>query len=130
ILDLSKVEAGKMEIFPETFLVRSAIESTCQVMRGLSGRKNVSFDLDVPPEVGEIETDHAKFKQILYNLLSNAVKFSRSHGVVTIRARRHDAAVSVAVIDRGIGIAPEHLEEIFDEFRQIDSSATDRKSVV
>jgi signal transduction histidine kinase/CheY-like chemotaxis protein/ligand-binding sensor domain-containing protein len=124
ILDLSKVEAGKMEIFPETFPVRSAIESTCQVMRGLSARKNVTFDIDVPPDVGDIETDHAKFKQILYNLLSNAVKFSRSHGVVTIRARRHDATVSVAVIDRGIGIAPEHLDEIFEEFRQIDSSAT------
>jgi signal transduction histidine kinase/DNA-binding response OmpR family regulator/ligand-binding sensor domain-containing protein len=124
ILDLSKVEAGKMEIFPETFAVRSAIDSTCQVMKGLSARKNVSFDIDVPEDVGDIETDHAKFKQILYNLLSNAVKFSRSHGVVTIRARRHDATVSVAVIDRGIGIAPEHLEEIFDEFRQIDSSAT------
>jgi signal transduction histidine kinase/DNA-binding response OmpR family regulator/ligand-binding sensor domain-containing protein len=124
ILDLSKVEAGKMEIFPETFPVRLAIESTCQVMKGLSARKNVSFEIDVPDDVGDIETDHAKFKQILYNLLSNAVKFSRSHGVVTIRVRRHDETVSVAVIDRGIGIAPEHLEEIFDEFRQVDSSAT------
>jgi signal transduction histidine kinase/DNA-binding response OmpR family regulator/ligand-binding sensor domain-containing protein len=130
ILDLSKVEAGKMEIFPETFPVRSAIESTCQVMKGLSARKNVTFDVDVTEDVGDVETDHAKFEQILYNLLSNAVKFSRSHGVVTIRARRLAAtstrpeAVSVTVIDRGIGIAPEHLDVIFDEFRQIDSSAT------
>jgi len=130
ILDLSKVEAGKMEIFPEKFPVRTAIESTCQVMKGMSERKGVTFDIDVPPETGEIESDHAKFKQILYNLLSNAVKFSRTRGVVTIRARRlaatptHPESVSVSVIDRGIGIAAEHLDEIFDEFRQVDSSAT------
>jgi len=124
ILDLSKVEAGKMEIFPEKFAVLTAIESTCQVMRGLSARKNVTFEIDVADDVGEIESDHAKFKQILYNLLSNAVKFSRSHGVVTIRARRLGDRVSVSVIDRGIGIASEHLGEIFEEFRQVDSTAT------
>jgi len=130
ILDLSKVEAGKMEIFPETFPLRGAIESTCQVMKGLSARKGITFDIDIAPDAGEIESDHAKFKQILYNLLSNAVKFSRTHGVVTIRVRRvpktatRPEAVAVSVIDRGIGIAREHLQDIFDEFRQVDTSAT------
>src|SRR5262249_28117725 len=123
-------EAGKMEIFPETFNVRTAIESVCQVMRGMSSRQHVRFDIDVSGDTGEIETDHAKFKQILYNLLSNAVKFSRTNGVVTIRARRlaatavHPESVAVSVIDQGIGIAPEHLEAIFDEFRQVDTSQT------
>src|ERR1051326_8036901 len=130
ILDLSKVEAGKMEIFPEKFSVRGAIESTCQVMKGMSERKGVTFDIDVAPDTGDIESDHAKFKQILYNLLSNAVKFSRTRGVVTIRAWRVADSVSISVIDRGIGIAAEHLEEIFDEFRQVDSSAPRQSGTV
>ncbi|HEX2059608.1 MAG TPA: response regulator [Thermoanaerobaculia bacterium] len=138
ILDLSKVEAGKMELYPETVPVRAAIESVCQVMKGLSGKKNVSFEIVVDDDVREIETDHAKFKQILYNLLSNAVKFSKTNGVVTIRARVAPAAsagpdrpgaagpahIAVSVQDRGIGIAPEHLGVIFDEFRQLDTATS------
>ena len=122
ILDLSKIEAGKMEIFPETFPVRAAVESVCQVMKGMSARKNISFEIDVAPDTGEIETDQAKFKQILYNLLSNAVKFSPNDSMVTIRARRVDDSVTIDVIDRGIGIAAEHLGAIFEEFRQVDAS--------
>jgi signal transduction histidine kinase/ligand-binding sensor domain-containing protein len=121
ILDLSKVEAGKMEIFPETFPVRGAIESVAQVMRGMAARKNVTFEIDVPDGVGDIETDHAKLKQILYNLMSNAVKFSRSGGLVTVRAHRETGAITISVVDRGIGIAATDLDVIFDEFRQIDS---------
>jgi len=122
ILDLSKIEAGKMEIFPETFSVRGAIDSVCQVMKGMSTRKNISFAVEVAPDVSEIETDNAKFKQILYNLLSNAVKFSPNDSVVTIRASKVNEKIAVEVIDRGIGIAPEHLNAIFEEFRQVDAS--------
>jgi signal transduction histidine kinase/DNA-binding response OmpR family regulator/ligand-binding sensor domain-containing protein len=134
ILDLSKVEAGKMELYPETFPVRPAIESVCAVMKGLSAKKTVAFEVDVAPDVHQIETDHAKFKQILYNLLSNAVKFSRSHSTVTIRARLVTAGgatgsaaptdVAITVIDRGIGIARENVALIFDEFRQIDTATS------
>ena len=121
ILDLSKVEAGKMEIYPEVFPVRPAIESVCQVMRGLSAKKNVTFAVEVDENVREIESDHAKFKQVLYNLISNAVKFSHPNGVVTIRARAKADLLIVSVIDRGIGIAPQHQAVIFDEFRQLDN---------
>jgi len=130
ILDLSKVEAGKMEIFPEQFQVRAAIESVGQVMKGLSARKSITFEIDVADDVDLLETDQAKFKQILYNLLSNAVKFSPPECTVTIRARHVDAmgtmpeSISIAVIDRGIGIAKEHLDVIFDEFRQVDATAS------
>jgi signal transduction histidine kinase/DNA-binding response OmpR family regulator/ligand-binding sensor domain-containing protein len=130
ILDLSKVEAGKMELFPEKFSVRAAVESVCQVMRGMSSRKNVAFDVDMGEGVSEIETDHAKFKQILYNLLSNAVKFSTSGTAVTIRARLlpendlRPEMIELSVIDRGIGIAPEHLKVIFDEFTQVDNAVS------
>lgn len=124
ILDLSKVEAGKMEIYPETFSVSAAVESVCQVMKGLSAKKNIRFEVELAPDVTTIESDHAKFKQILYNLLSNAVKFSKSGSVVTIRGRRTSDMLVVSVIDTGIGIAPEHLAMIFDEFRQLDASAS------
>jgi len=128
ILDLSKVEAGKMELLPETFPVKSAIESVCQVMRGMSTRKAITFAVDVAPGVTAIETDQAKFKQILYNLLSNAVKFSPSDSIVTIHAHRLEAtedrpeSVSIDVVDRGIGIAQENLGLIFEEFRQVDGT--------
>ena len=124
ILDLSKVEAGKMEIYPETFPVRPAIESVCQVMRGLSSKHGITFQVEVEEGVDEIESDHAKFKQILYNLLSNAVKFSHPNGTVTIRARAAGESVAVTVTDRGIGISPEHVAVIFDEFRQIDNATS------
>jgi len=128
ILDLSKVEAGKMELLPETFPVKSAIESVCQVMRGMSTRKAITFAVDVASGVTAIETDQSKFKQILYNLLSNAVKFSPSDSIVTIHAHRLEAtedrpeSVSIDVIDRGIGIAQENLGLIFEEFRQVDGT--------
>ena len=124
ILDLSKVEAGKMDLYPETFPVRPAIESVCQFMRGFSAQKQVTFAVEVDENVREIETDHAKFKQVLYNLTSNAVKFSHEGGVVTIRARVKGDMLVVSVIDRGIGIAPEHQAVIFDEFRQLDNAET------
>jgi signal transduction histidine kinase/DNA-binding response OmpR family regulator/ligand-binding sensor domain-containing protein len=128
ILDLSKVEAGRMELLPETFPVRSAIESICQVMRGMSTRKAISFAVEIEPDVNAIETDQAKFKQILYNLLSNAVKFSPNESVISIHARRVEAteeqpeSISIGVTDPGIGIASENLTLIFEEFRQVDGT--------
>jgi signal transduction histidine kinase/DNA-binding response OmpR family regulator/ligand-binding sensor domain-containing protein len=124
ILDLSKVEAGKMELYPESFPVRAGIESVCQVMKGLSGKKSISFEIDVAEDVTRIETDHAKFKQILYNLLSNAVKFSPSGSTVKILARKRGESIAISVIDRGIGIAKEHIDVIFDEFRQIETATS------
>jgi signal transduction histidine kinase/ligand-binding sensor domain-containing protein len=125
ILDLSKVEAGKMELYPETFALKPAVESVCQVMKGLSAKKSVVFEVDVAADAAEIETDIAKFKQILYNLLSNAVKFSRSSATVMIRARRTpDDMIAISVADRGIGIAEEHQRMIFDEFQQVDSATS------
>jgi signal transduction histidine kinase/ligand-binding sensor domain-containing protein len=122
ILDLSKVEAGKMDIYPETFPVRPAIESVCQVMKGLSAKKGITFEVDVASEARDIETDHAKFKQILYNLLSNAVKFSKPNAVVTVRARVKGDMLVVTVIDHGIGIAAQYRDAIFAEFRQLDTA--------
>ncbi|MFP5245252.1 MAG: response regulator, partial [Thermoanaerobaculia bacterium] len=122
ILDLSKIEAGKMEIYPEYFSIAPVIESVCHMMRGMTKTKT-NFVIDVPPELPQIETDLAKFKQVLFNLLSNAVKFSHPNAPITIRARLDGGAITVSVRDEGIGIAPAHHALIFEEFRQVDATA-------
>ncbi|HVT01897.1 MAG TPA: response regulator [Thermoanaerobaculia bacterium] len=130
ILDLSKIEAGRMEIHPELFSVPTAIEGVCNLMKGFSSRRNIAFVIDAGP-LPELHADPVKFKQILYNLISNAVKFSPDHSVVRIEAREVGAedspvgeqAVAVAVIDQGIGIDPGDHELIFREFQQVDATA-------
>ena len=126
ILDLSKIEAGKMEIFPERFDVRQVIESVCHVMRGMS-RAQPNLVIETPDDLPQIETDLAKFKQILFNLLSNAIKFSPPERAVTIRARHmrgtgDEGVITVSVRDEGIGIDPKDHDVIFEEFRQVDGT--------
>ncbi|HVG24700.1 MAG TPA: response regulator [Thermoanaerobaculia bacterium] len=121
VLDLSKIEAGKMEIYPEFFAVAPVIESVCQVMRGMT-RTQQKIVVDVPSELPQIETDLAKFKQVLFNLVANAVKFSPSDKPIIVRARMNGGTLDVSVIDEGIGVAPEHHQLIFEEFRQVDGT--------
>jgi signal transduction histidine kinase/DNA-binding response OmpR family regulator len=123
ILDLSKIEAGKMEIYTESFEVRPVIESVCSVMRGMTRDRVPQFLVEVPPNLPLIETDLAKFKQVLYNLLSNAVKFSPADRPIAITAMNAPAGkLSISVSDQGIGIDPQHHQVIFEEFRQVDAS--------
>ena len=121
ILDLSKIEAGKMEIYPEFFPIAPVVDSVCQVMRGMS-KSNPNFIIDIPPDLPQIETDLAKFKQILFNLLSNATKFSPPQAPVTITARVDEGSITMSVRDEGIGIDSAHQEAIFEEFRQVDGT--------
>ncbi|MDX1582487.1 MAG: ATP-binding protein [Thermoanaerobaculia bacterium] len=130
ILDLSKIEAGKLEINPEPTNVEESIESICNLMRGVSAKRGVELIVDVPPSVPNIEADPGKLKQILYNLLSNALKFSTEGARVWMSARKIDTShsrlgeesVSISVRDEGVGIAPEDHELIFREFQQLDTS--------
>ncbi|MCM2314658.1 MAG: response regulator, partial [Thermoanaerobaculia bacterium] len=128
ILDLSKIEAGKMEVFVEPFEVRPQIEGVCHLMRGMAQRKRVAFDLEISADLPVVEGDSGKFKQVLYNLLSNAVKFSHEESSVTVRATlvprvlRGGDAVEISVTDHGIGISPENLPVVFEEFRQVDAT--------
>jgi len=123
ILDLSKIEAGKMEIFAEEFAVRPVVESVCTVMRGMVRDRVPTFAIDIPDDLPKIETDLAKFKQILFNLLSNAVKFSPADAPVEIRARVIGDRMTVSVRDNGIGIDAKNHDVIFEEFRQVDGTA-------
>jgi len=122
VLDLSKIEAGKMEIYPEYFAIAPVIDNVCQVMRGMT-RATQKIVVDIAPDLPHVETDLAKFKQVLYNLLSNAVKFSPAEARIVVRAAVVENVVTVSVSDEGIGIAPEHHELIFEEFRQVDGTA-------
>jgi signal transduction histidine kinase/CheY-like chemotaxis protein len=123
ILDLSKIEAGKMEIFPEEFPVAPVIESVCHLMRGTS-KPSRTFVIDVADDLPQIESDLAKFKQVLFNLISNAVKFSPPEKPITIRAWcERDGSITVSVRDEGIGIDPAHHGVVFEEFRQVDGTA-------
>ncbi|HEX3582497.1 MAG TPA: response regulator [Thermoanaerobaculia bacterium] len=126
ILDLSKIEAGKMEIYPEFFAIAPVIESVCHMMRGMT-KTHPRFVVDVPNDLPLIETDLAKFKQVLFNLVSNGIKFSPADSTITISARfigarDEDGSINVSVSDEGIGIDPDHHEMIFEEFRQIDAT--------
>src|SRR6185436_17233964 len=119
ILDLSKIEAGKMEVYPEFFAIAPVIDGVCNMTRGMA-RTTPRFAVDIEPDLPQIETDLAKFKQVLFNLLSNAVKFSPPESTITIRVRFSNDEITVAVTDQGIGIDPAYHDVIFDEFRQVD----------
>jgi signal transduction histidine kinase len=119
ILNLSKIEAGRMDLELATFDLREALQQSLSLVRERANRIGVTLRLDVDPQIGEWVADERKFKQIMLNLLSNAVKFTPERGTVTVRARRTNEQVEIAVEDTGVGIAPGHLQLIFEEFRQV-----------
>jgi signal transduction histidine kinase/DNA-binding response OmpR family regulator len=123
ILDLSKVEAGRMELEVETFSLREALENGLTMVKERASRHGIALGLEVDPGVGLIEADERKVKQVVFNLLSNAVKFTADGGEVELSARPVGGGVEIAVRDTGIGIAPEDRERIFEEFRQADQGA-------
>jgi signal transduction histidine kinase len=124
ILDLSKIEAGRMELDLTRFHVPSAISNALTLMRERASRHFVALSSMVDEQVGEITADERKFKQILLNLLSNAVKFTPEGGKVDVRARRLDGSVEIAVSDTGVGIAAVDHEAVFEEFRQLGREYT------
>jgi signal transduction histidine kinase len=124
ILDLSKVEAGRMELELETFDLPGAIDNALTLVKERAGRHGIELTSTVDPAVGEIKADERKFKQILLNLLSNAVKFTPEGGTISVEAVPVGTMVEVSVSDTGIGIAPEDCDAVFEEFRQVGSDYT------
>jgi len=119
ILDLSKVEAGRMELELATFDLPLAIDNARTFVRERVTKRGITLDIDVDERLGEYVGDERKIKQILLNLLSNAVKFTPEGGRIGINARQADGSVEISVSDTGIGIAPEDQARIFEEFRQV-----------
>jgi signal transduction histidine kinase/CheY-like chemotaxis protein len=127
ILDLSKVEAGRMELEPSSFSVASSINSVITIVTPLAAQKHIALHVNVAPGLPPLNADEPKFKQILYNLLSNAIKFTQDGGRVNVaaslsRLESGGSAIRVAVSDSGLGIKPQDQARIFGEFEQIDSS--------
>jgi signal transduction histidine kinase len=119
ILDLSKVEAGRMELELATFDLPLAIENARTFVRERATRHGITLDVAVDDRLGEFVGDERKIKQILLNLLSNATKFTPEGGRIGIKARQTDGSVEISVTDTGIGIALEDQPKIFEEFRQV-----------
>jgi len=123
VLDLAKVEAGKMEFSPEPVQLGKLVSEVRDVVRTLIAKRRVKLVAEIAPEVGNIIADPGKLKQVLYNYLSNALKFCHEGGEVTVRARPEGPAhFRLEVEDRGIGIKPEDLGRLFVEFQQLDAS--------
>ena len=118
ILDLSKVEAGKMELDLSVFSLRQALESGLTMHLERAAGAGVALGLRLDPDEITIEADERKLRQVVFNLLSNAVKFTPAGGRVDVSAQMTDGLVEVAVADTGAGISPEDQELIFEEFRQ------------
>jgi signal transduction histidine kinase len=127
ILDLSKIEAGRMELDVESFDVPAALGNAMTLVRERAQRHGIALALDVDAAVGETRADERKFKQILLNLLSNAVKFTPDGGKVDVRARLQGGVLEVAVRDTGIGIAKNDQAAVFEEFRQVGRHYTNKQ---
>jgi GAF domain-containing protein len=121
ILDLSKVEAGRMELELATFDLPLAIDNARTFVRERATKHGINLDVTVDERLGDFVGDERKIKQVLLNLLSNAVKFTPEGGRIGIKARQADGSVEISVSDTGIGIAPEDQAKIFEEFRQVGS---------
>jgi signal transduction histidine kinase len=119
ILDLAKIEAGRMELEREDFEVAPAIDNAVVLVRERATRKGLSLDTHLARNLGSLRGDQRKIKQILLNLLSNAVKFTPDGGRIEVRAERLNDYVEISVTDTGIGIAAEDLDAVFEEFRQV-----------
>src|ERR1019366_4137663 len=132
ILDLAKVEAGRVELVRNTFSVAQALSEVQTIVKTLANKKNISLEFEAAPDLPSLFADEAKFKQVMYNLLSNAIKFTPAGGKVFVTAAIQNStsadaspageSLRVAVTDTGIGIKVSDRERVFKEFEQVDSS--------
>jgi signal transduction histidine kinase len=122
ILDLSKIEAGRMELELADFDLPSAIDNALTLVRERATRRGITLGRTIDERVGMVRGDERKVKQVLLNLLSNALKFTPEGGRIDISARLQDVAAEIAVADTGVGIAPEDQEAVFEEFRQVGTA--------
>jgi signal transduction histidine kinase len=127
LLDLAKIEAGFMELLPESFPLRDAVAEVSGVLMPLVKAKDIAYTAAVDLDDDSVFLDPQKIKQVLYNLLSNAIKFTPEGGVVELRVRAAGAGeIELAVRDSGIGIAPEEIGMLFKEFQQLDAGPSRR----
>jgi PAS domain S-box-containing protein len=125
VLDLAKVEAGKIELRPEVVDIKRLITEVAAVLRTVAASKRIQIQTEIAPEIGQASLDPGRFKQILYNYLSNALKFTPEGGTVKVQASSEPGGMfRVSVLDSGIGIAAADLGRLFVEFQQLEAGAT------
>jgi PAS domain S-box-containing protein len=123
ILDLAKVESGKIDLKPELVDLPQIVGDVTSVVAGLARQRHIRIDANVESQIGTVRLDPRRLKQVLYNYLSNAIKFSHEHGCVEVRIRPDSyERFTVEVQDWGIGIKPEDVNRLFIEFQQLDAS--------
>lgn len=127
ILDISKIEAGKVDIYTEDFPLEVLMDEITTTIQPLINEKGNELLLDSPETIGTIHSDMTKMRQVIFNLLSNAAKFTEN-GTITIKVEKEKVAnkdwLNISVIDTGIGMSQEQVDRVFDEFTQADSSTT------
>jgi signal transduction histidine kinase len=122
ILDLSKVESGKFEFFPEPVVLSSIVNEVCDILHASIGDKQINLTVHVDPAVDNITIDSAKLKQVLYNFVSNAIKFTLDNGQVSITALPEgNEHFRLEIQDTGIGIRAEDISKLFVGFQQLDA---------
>jgi signal transduction histidine kinase len=127
VLDLSKVESGRMEFHPQPVELIALLRDAHDILRAVAAKKKISVSLSVDPAVRDVVIDAQRFKQVLFNYLSNALKFTPEHGRVELRVLPEGAAwFRLEVEDTGIGVPPEDLPRLFVEFQQLDASRAKR----
>ncbi|MCH2128791.1 MAG: HAMP domain-containing histidine kinase [Pirellulaceae bacterium] len=126
ILDLAKVESGKMEIRLSEFRISAVVKAQCDLVRSLTEEKNIDLETHIEPDLPPLYQDQSKVQQILTNLLSNAIKFTPEGGLITVNANQtSNNQLALTVTDTGVGIAEEDRSVIFEKFRQGNSPGTD-----
>jgi signal transduction histidine kinase len=124
ILDLSKIEAGRMELELSDFDLPAVLENALTLVKERAQRHGIALGKRVDPSLGTVRADERKVKQIMLNLLSNAVKFTPEGGRVSVAAKPNGSAIEISVSDTGIGIAPEDQQAVFEEFKQVGRDYT------
>jgi signal transduction histidine kinase len=122
ILDLSKIEAGRMELELTDFHLPTALDNALTLVRERAGRRSITLQMSVDERLGGVRADERKIRQVVLNLLSNAIKFTPEGGQIEVAAVPKDGFVEVSVTDTGVGIAPEDQEAVFEEFRQVGTA--------
>jgi len=122
ILDLSKIEAGRMELELSEFHLPTALDSALTLVRERAGRRALTLHTTIDRQLGDIQADERKIRQVVLNLLSNAIKFTPEGGRIEVAAVSKDGLAEVSVTDTGVGIAPEDQEKVFEEFRQVGTA--------
>ncbi|MFH0822021.1 MAG: PAS domain S-box protein, partial [Pseudomonadota bacterium] len=129
ILDLAKVESGKMELWLEPVRIAQMLTNSLAMIREKAAKRSLGVDIriDESLEAIEVQADEVKLKQIMFNLLSNAIKFTPEGGRILVEARQGDGEITVTVSDTGVGLLSEDLDRIFNAFEQVDSSYSRRQ---